>query len=238
MLVSNFDSLDRAMATPYVTIVHDEVSSTQDVAMNTLAEHTSAVLIVAGRQTAGRGRAGREWWQAPRGVAASLAFDDASLAADTTFTLAVGLAVRSSLRSLIDRDVQLKWPNDIVIEAGKAGGVLVQRAGPVTVAGCGLNLWWPDPPAGAAGLLEEDPGPDLGVALSQRWASSVFTGTQVWDRAAYKAACATLGTEVTWEPEGHGRAVDVDASGALIVETDTGLVSLRSGEVRTIRRAP
>jgi BirA family biotin operon repressor/biotin-[acetyl-CoA-carboxylase] ligase len=233
--VFNFDSVVRAMATPYVTIVHDEVSSTQDVATAALAEHTSAVLIVASRQRAGRGRSGNEWWQAPRGVAASLAFRNVSLAVDSTFTLTVGLAVRAAIRSAMQRDMQLKWPNDVVSSAGKVGGILVQRAAGVTVAGCGLNLWWPNPPAGAAGLLESDPGPDLGLTVSQHWASSVMTGEQGWDRDAYVAACATIGEEVTWEPGGRGRAVDVDAAGALIVETNRGPISLRSGEVRSIR---
>ena len=225
------------MATPYVTIVCDEVSSTQDVALAALAEHTSAVLIVASRQTAGRGRSGNEWWQAPRGVAASMAFSDEMLEVAAPFTLTVGLAVRSAVLASLGVEVQLKWPNDITTKTGKVGGILVQRTGAVTVAGCGLNLWWPEPPLGAAGLLDRDPGPDVGLPVSQHWASSVLTGVHGWDREGYVAACATLGEEVTWEPGGRGWAVDVDAGGALIVETEGGLVSLRSGEVRTVRSA-
>ena len=82
------------MATPYVTIIADEVRSTQDVAAAELQDSDHAVLIVASRQTAGRGRSGNEWWQAPRAVAASLAFLPGALAVDETFSLAVGLAVR------------------------------------------------------------------------------------------------------------------------------------------------
>lgn len=113
----------------------------------------------------------------------------------------------------------------------------MQRTGDMTVAGCGLNLWWPEPPPGVAGLLDLDPGPDLGLRVSQQWAGSVLAGTQRWDRAAYKAACATLGQAVTWDPDGHGRAVDVDSTGGLVVETRQGLINLRFGEVRTIRPA-
>jgi BirA family biotin operon repressor/biotin-[acetyl-CoA-carboxylase] ligase len=225
------------MATPYVTIVHDEVSSTQDTAAAALVEHAGAVLIVASRQTAGRGRFGNEWWQAPRGVAASVAFLEETPAVDPTFTLTMGLAVRAAIRSVVDLDVRLKWPNDITIPAGKVGGILVQRTGDVIVAGCGLNLWWPEPPPGAAGLLARDPGPDLGLRLSQHWANSVLTGGQSWDRKAYKEACATLGEEVKWEPGGHGRAVDVDAAGRLVIETGHGLTSLWSGQVHTVRSA-
>ncbi|MDJ0498393.1 MAG: biotin--[acetyl-CoA-carboxylase] ligase [Acidimicrobiia bacterium] len=225
------------MATPYVTIVHDEVSSTQDVAISALAEHTSAVVIVANRQTAGRGRFGNEWWQAPRGIAASLAFSNETLEVDATFGLTVGLAVRAAIKSVTNLDVRLKWPNDVTTEAGKVGGILVQRAAQVTVAGCGLNLWWPEPPPGAAGLCEHDPGPDLGLRISEHWARLVLTGGQSWDREAYRMACATLGNEVTWEPRGRGRAVDIDEAGGLVVESARGLTTVRSGEVHTIRSA-
>lgn len=223
------------MATPYVTIVHDEVSSTQDVAVAALEEHARAVLIVANRQTAGRGRHGNDWWQAPRGVAASLAIPDGTLVEGSTFTLTVGLAVRAAIRSVTQLDVQLKWPNDITVGAGKVGGILAQRNAGVTVVGCGLNLWWPEPPAGATGLFEQDPGPSVGLQVSQHWAHTIVAGAQPWDRDAYKAVCATLGEEVTWLPAGKGRAVDVDDDGALVVDTGRGLLALRSGEVHTVR---
>ena len=137
--------------------------------------------------------------------------------------------------SVTQLDVRLKWPNDVTVDAGKVGGILAQRNAGVTVVGCGLNLWWPKPPAGASGLFEHDPGPSVGLQISQRWAHSIVAGAQLWDRDAYKAACATLGDEVTWLPAGKGRAVDVDNDGALVVDTGRGLVSLRSGEVHTVR---
>jgi BirA family biotin operon repressor/biotin-[acetyl-CoA-carboxylase] ligase len=132
-------------------------------------------------------------------------------------------------------DVRLKWPNDVTVDTGKVGGILAQRNAGVTVVGCGLNLWWPEPPIGACGLLEHDPGPSVGLHVSQRWADSIVAGAQPWDRDVYKAACATLGEEVTWLPAGKGRAVDVDNDGALVVDTGRGLLSLRSGEVHTVR---
>ena len=60
------------MATPYLQFWEEEVSSTQDVARSRLA--TLPVVVVARRQTAGRGRAGAAWENAPRSLAVSAAF--------------------------------------------------------------------------------------------------------------------------------------------------------------------
>ncbi|MDJ0925418.1 MAG: biotin--[acetyl-CoA-carboxylase] ligase [Acidimicrobiia bacterium] len=229
------------MATPYVTIVADEVTSTQDVAARELENSTQPVLIVASRQSAGRGRSGSEWWQAPRAVAASLAFRNDAVPVPASFTLAVGLAVHEAIATEAGVAVMLKWPNDIELAVGaapggKVGGVLVERDAARTVVGCGLNLWWPQPPSGAAGLVAEDPGEALGERISRRWAQLLLAMGGAWNRAAYREVCSTLGERVTWEPTGEGTAVDVDEDGGLIVATETGRVTLRSGEVATVRR--
>jgi BirA family biotin operon repressor/biotin-[acetyl-CoA-carboxylase] ligase len=224
------------MATPYVTITLDEVESTQDVATKKLQSSALPVLIVASRQTGGRGRSGNVWWQAPRGVAASLAFSNDALVVDETFTLAVGLAVREAIAEVVEIDVALKWPNDIEVGGAKVGGILVERGGAHTVVGCGVNLWWPDPPVGATGLFPADPGPAVGTDLSRHWAAGLLSGAVVWDRERYIAACSTIGCQVTWDPSGSGTAIDIDRAGGLVVQTGRRAVTIRSGEVRTVRR--
>jgi BirA family biotin operon repressor/biotin-[acetyl-CoA-carboxylase] ligase len=225
------------MATPYVTIIADEVRSTQDVASEELQDSDHPVLIVASRQTAGRGRSGSDWWQAPRGVSASLAFPPGALAVAETFPLAVGLAVRNAVATVAGADIQLKWPNDLEFDGAKIGGILVERSSERTVVGCGLNLWWPEPPSGVGSIFTSDPGPEVGVWISEGWADEVFSNGAVWDRSEYKAACSTIGQSLTWDPDGLGRAIDVDGEGGLVVETVGGTMTLRSGEVRTIRPA-
>jgi BirA family biotin operon repressor/biotin-[acetyl-CoA-carboxylase] ligase len=225
------------MATPYVTIIVDEVSSTQDLAGAELQRSDRPVLIVANRQIAGRGRSGSEWWQAPRGVSASLAFAADALQVTETFSLAVGLAVRSAVATVAAVDLSLKWPNDLEFDDGKVGGILVERDNERTVVGCGLNLWWPEPPAGVSALFDYDPGPDVGAWISEGWAEGLLASQGRWDRDEYKRACSTLGKALTWDPDGLGRAVDVDLDGGLVVSTATGVTTLRSGEVRTLRGA-
>lgn len=223
------------MATPYVTIVLDEVTSTQDVATAELRGSDQPVLIVASRQTAGRGRSGNDWWQAPCALAASLAFSPETLEVKETFSLTVGLAVRAAVAGVAHLHVDLKWPNDLELDGRKVGGVLVERDEERVVVGCGVNLWWPEPPPGTGALFDDPPELAVGVAISEAWAGDVLQSAGAWDRDAYMAVCSTLGAEITWDPAGRGTATAVDERGGLVVTTAQGTTILRSGEVRTIR---
>ena len=231
--LSVYDSDIRVMATPYVTIIRNVVASTQDLAAEEVANSGGPALVIAHEQTTGRGRSGNVWWQATRGIAASLAFAPGPVA--DTFTLGVGLAVRQAIQEVAAIETDLKWPNDIEFHGGKVGGILVERRNDLVVAGCGLNLYWSDPPEGASGLLDVDPGPELGEEISRRWADSVFATRGAWDRDAYIAACSTIGQTITWQGGGPGKALTVDDSGGLVVMSDTSPMTLRSGVVQTVR---
>ena len=182
----------------------DEVGSTQDEARARF-EGTPA-LVLALRQNRGRGRHGRTWMSAPRALAASLAFSP-SLVPRHVGTAQPGC--RPGRRVGATRETDVKWPNDLVTGREKVGGILLEASGGVVVAGIGANLYWPDPPAGSAALLSEDPGPDLAGEIGVDWSVELLRrveyGPERWGRAEYVAACTTLGREITWEPEGTGR---------------------------------
>lgn len=136
--------------------------------------------------------------------------------------------------------VVLKWPNDLLVEEGKVGGILVEARGPLVVVGCGINLWWPDPPRGVAGLDDRPPGSgrreEVGHAWAGRFLESALDpagGAFTLDR--YRRQCVTLGQRVTWGTGGAGRAVDVDPEGALVVTGAGGRRKLRSEEVHHLR---
>ena len=123
-------------------------------------------VIVADRQSAGRGRRGRSWLSAPE---ASLTFSllwrfngpPGQLAG---LSLAVGVALARGLESLGARGVRLKWPNDVLLavdgDFAKLAGILIElasdRRGSQAVIGIGLNLLPPaeDLPQPAAGLTQ------------------------------------------------------------------------------------
>jgi BirA family biotin operon repressor/biotin-[acetyl-CoA-carboxylase] ligase len=222
------------MATPYSLQVHDEVTSTQDIAAAALVDQP--ILVVAGSQRAGRGRSQRTWESAPRAMAASLAMRPTwDLGSWPLIPLVAGLAAAD----ILEGDVTLKWPNDLLVGEDKVGGILVEGSGGVLVVGCGLNLWWPDPPAGSGALSIDDPGRqavvDTATAWAARFLARITSGPKEWGRSDYLARSATIGRRVTWEPTGEGEAIDIGDDGSLVVETELGIQRLIAGEIRHLR---
>ncbi|HEX2405373.1 MAG TPA: biotin--[acetyl-CoA-carboxylase] ligase [Acidimicrobiia bacterium] len=216
------------MATPYLQLWVEEVSSTQDLAREEVGR--LPVLVAAERQTAGRGRGGAAWLSAPRALAASLAFrpSDDDL---RPFSLMAGVAAARGLN-----DVSLKWPNDLMSDGVKVGGILVERADEVVV-GMGLNLWWPEAPEGIGALDDEDPGAGLHAQIAGLWAAELMRLVEAggWPLDEYRSLCTTLGKTISWEPEGRGRAVDVAEDGGLVVEVSGARQTLTSGAIRHLR---
>jgi BirA family biotin operon repressor/biotin-[acetyl-CoA-carboxylase] ligase len=99
--------------------------------------------LVAERQTAGRGRQGREWFDGTGNFMGStvvrLAPGDPPPA---SFALAVGLAVYEAVLPLLPdpAPLQLKWPNDVTYAGAKLAGILLEREGDALVVGVGVNL--------------------------------------------------------------------------------------------------
>ena len=222
------------MATPYSLQVYDEVTSTQDVAAAALVDEP--ILVVTGRQTEGRGRSRRTWESAPRAMAASLALRPPwDLGSWPLIPLVAGLAAAD----VLDAAVTLKWPNDLLIGESKVGGILVEGSAGVLVVGCGLNLWWPDPTAGSVALCVDDPGPEAMVGTATAWAERLLQqiagGPDDWGRSRYLQLSATIGRQVTWEPNGEGQAIDIGDDGSLVVETELGIQRLIAGEIRHLR---
>jgi BirA family biotin operon repressor/biotin-[acetyl-CoA-carboxylase] ligase len=111
-----------------------------------LQERSSLPLLLAAEeQTAGRGRRGRRWHSAPGtdvtfSIARSIARPARELA---VLSLVAGVAVASALRALGVAQASLKWPNDLLVEGAKLGGILVETrsdgAGTRAVFGIGIN---------------------------------------------------------------------------------------------------
>ncbi|MGQ0849282.1 MAG: biotin--[acetyl-CoA-carboxylase] ligase [Actinomycetota bacterium] len=222
------------MTTPYSMHIYDEVTSTQDVAAG--AYDGTPQVVAAGRQTAGRGRRHTGWETAPRALAVSAVFEpDWPAASWPLIPLIAGLSAAEILGPVI----RLKWPNDLLIDDEKVGGLLVEASGTRVVVGCGVNLWWPEPPPGRGGLYAADPGPDRYREVARQWADHLFAALkgrpETWPRDRYLERCSTIGRTINWEPQGVGRAVDVDETGALVVATDSGVQRLIAGEVHHVR---
>lgn len=218
--------------------MRDEVPSTQEVARRAVRPDRPAVAI-AHRQTRGRGRSGSEWVSAPRSVAVSLAM---WAAWEPVHWPLVPLTAGVAARRVLGDAVGLKWPNDVLLDGRKVGGILAEATGEVVVVGLGLNLYWPDAPGGYGALYGHDPSADAGPRLARAWADELLgelgRPADEWPREEYGRSCVTLGQRITWQPDGVGWAVDVAHDGALMVElAEGGRIELRSGEVRHVRPA-
>jgi BirA family transcriptional regulator, biotin operon repressor / biotin---[acetyl-CoA-carboxylase] ligase len=218
------------MATPYLQIFTSDVPSTQDLAVAKL--ESLPVAVIAPGQSDGRGRSGSRWENADRALAVSVAWpaDDEDR---RPFSLMAGIA---AIRAL-DGGPGLKWPNDVMREEKKIGGILIERSDKAVVAGLGLNLFWVEPPEGVGSAFDQDPGAKAHRELGALWVAELMAQVETggWPADEYREACNTLGRSITWEPNGEGIAAGISESGALLVDTMAGIEEIHAGAVRHVR---
>jgi BirA family transcriptional regulator, biotin operon repressor / biotin---[acetyl-CoA-carboxylase] ligase len=103
------------------------------------------LLVRARTQTSGRGRRGRVWFS-PEGQ--NLYMTVTLAPPEERYPLITGVAVREALASLLSNvDVEIKWPNDIIVSGKKLCGILCETRGSITAVGIGINVnqsSWPD----------------------------------------------------------------------------------------------
>jgi BirA family transcriptional regulator, biotin operon repressor / biotin---[acetyl-CoA-carboxylase] ligase len=215
----------------------------------------SGTVLVADVQSAGRGRRGRSWVSIPGGnLCFSLLWRFAAQQRLEGLSLVVGLAIVRALQSLQVSGLSLKWPNDILLDGRKLGGVLVEVAQGAqgewaVVIGIGLNLRQaPDladeiaQPFAALSECGEPPARELLLAAVLRALRDVLEAFARDGFAPFVDAWmpwhAMLGAEVTVEQHGlvrHGRCGGVDALGRLAIDMPEGQVFVFGGEV-SLRR--
>ncbi len=229
-------------------------STSSELLQRAEAGAPSGSVVVADRQTAGRGRRGRVWL-APEG--GSLAFSLLwRLAPDAKpplgLSLAVGVAVAKALEGFGMAGVSLKWPNDILLAGRKLAGILIELApvrgrGLAVVIGIGLNLRLPaDFPDGpeifATDLAAHLPGLPPREAVLAAVLTQLAEMLGAFDvagfpalrddwmlRHAHQDQAVRLLDEHRPAVEGICRGADVD--GALLLETPEGLTRILAGEV-------
>lgn len=214
------------------------------------------VLLATEEQTAGRGRMGKSW-QSQRGQSLTFSLALPLAPADWSgLSLAVGISLAESLHP----EVQLKWPNDLWLQGRKLGGILVETAHTgqgsgaqrMVVIGIGINIARPAaasmaglaegsalgmPSVAPAGLAEVCVGQTAGETL-ERVAPALLGNVRLFERegfvpfvARFAQRDALLDRSVGLSDGRVGEARGVDASGALMVKTASGVVAVTSSEV-------
>lgn len=248
-----------------IEILHS-IDSTNSHAMRRLqdpatpAAGTRSWVCLAESQTAGKGRRGRHW-VSPFGhnlyMSLLRAFGGGAAALDG-LSLVVGLAVVSALGDLGFRGLQLKWPNDVLLDGRKLAGILLEMSGDPSglchvVIGIGLNLR-SDPLRMAAvdqpwiALDEAGYRPAQRNAVAGAVLNRLLTALQLFERSGFapfmarwqESDCA-FGRELALQTAAgivEGKGMGVNQSGALLLQLADGSVQrFHGGEVSLRLRA-
>lgn len=247
-----------ALALPGVDVrVVEQCASTNSALLSD--PQRGPVLLAAETQTAGRGRRGRRWESPPgAGITFSLARDVSRPRRELgALSLVAGVAAAKALRSLGAAQASLKWPNDLLDDGRKLGGILVetrmQGSTPLAVIGIGIN--YRRDAALAAGLrrpvasLEESLSPlPSRNRIIRRIVETLLESLRAFDahgldsaREDWLALHAHAGQRVRVRLANgrtlSGIAAGLDGEGGLQLRTRSGLRAVRSGQVLSARAA-
>ncbi|MFP3868442.1 MAG: biotin--[acetyl-CoA-carboxylase] ligase [Desulfobacteraceae bacterium] len=214
--------------------------------------YPEGTLIVAETQTAGRGRLGRSWESpAGSGLYVSLILRPALPPMEMPkLTLTAAVAVVQALERAIGIAVGIKWPNDIIWQGKKLGGILTEMETDSDqmshlVLGLGLNVnnhRFPPPLEAIATSLAQSGKPCSRLAILQAWLQALdrlYARFQARDFAPilelWRRATVSLGKTVTVRQGSEtimGLALDLTPEGALLVQTTGGEIKpVFGGEV-------
>lgn len=230
-------------------VILDEVESTNSYALQMLAEGTlrDGAVIIADRQTAGRGRFKRAWFS-DGGLALTVAVMSPEPPHRVgPVTLNAGVAVAKALKAATGRDFYLKYPNDVMSEkehGKKVAGILVEakpaQGGTALIIGIGVNVGqsqFPEEIGPIAASLRQ-----LGFETRRETVAAEILNALETDlerpfcdlRAEWLNMDCTIGKRVrikNLKVDIEGMAAGLDETGALLVDTARGTVRITAGDV-------
>jgi BirA family biotin operon repressor/biotin-[acetyl-CoA-carboxylase] ligase len=237
-----------------VRIVAATASTNADVAALARAGEPEGTVVVAERQTAGRGRLDRDWQSPARAgvLLSALLRPTIEVASWSLLPLITGLAVVEALLAVGQVEAGLKWPNDVLVDDLKLGGILVERVESAVVIGIGVNV------STRANELPVDTATSLALvggvtdreillkeilrSLERRyvaWCDTGGAGATVIP--AYRERCETIGHHVNVHLPGgavvQGEASGIDDDGRLLVRDAVGAEhAFLVGDVTHVRK--
>jgi BirA family biotin operon repressor/biotin-[acetyl-CoA-carboxylase] ligase len=236
----------------------DTIGSTNDVCRAKVsAGRSEGLVVVAGEQTAGRGRRGHTWFSPPgSGLYVSVVLRPAAARTDparatTLLTLTAGVALAEGIQQATGLRIDLKWPNDLQVSRRKLGGILAESSGAgdrsdTVVVGYGINVLstaFPPELGDRATSLESELGRAIDrhhllaetlAALSRRYEDLLAGRFDAILDAWRGLAPAASGARVAWTTNAgtaSGVTAGIDDLGALLVRVGDTAERIVSGEV-------
>jgi BirA family biotin operon repressor/biotin-[acetyl-CoA-carboxylase] ligase len=237
-----------------ITVVTQTGSTNADVAAAARDGAAAGLVVVAEAQTGGRGRLDRQWQSPPRAgvLLSALLRPGVDPATWPLVPLLAGLAVSEAVLAVGQVDVGLKWPNDVMVDGRKLGGILTERVGDAVVVGIGINVSTRQAElaidtATSLALVGGSTDREILVkevlrALGRRyraWHDTAGGATSVIP--AYRERCGTIGQQVEVSLPGGdvvvGVATGIDDDGRLVVREDASGAETGwfVGDVRHVR---
>ncbi|MBM3896635.1 MAG: biotin--[acetyl-CoA-carboxylase] ligase [Thaumarchaeota archaeon] len=239
----------------------DTIDSTQNFASKISNQDNSGTLIIAQRQTSGKGRLGRKWTSPAGGIWLSVIFQpkfDVSYA--TLFPIASSLALGIAIEKTLNLRPELKWPNDITINGKKVAGMLVDisiESNQIEhlILGVGINykvnakklnavLKKSEHFYGTDSLLKKNQTPNP-TKLIQSFLYELEQICDILDNGNVKliikrwtAKSSTIGKKITVdtsESKITGKAVRIDYDGALVISKNGSHHRILVGDVNYLR---
>jgi BirA family biotin operon repressor/biotin-[acetyl-CoA-carboxylase] ligase len=234
-----------ALPAGYRLSLFDEIDGTNAEALRRIRAGAAAGdVILARRQSAGRGRRGNGWvsLEGNLHVTVTTAVPAGRPAAQLAFVAALGAgdAVRAVLPA--GRAFEYKWPNDLMLDGAKLGGILIEGAEDLFAVGIGINVAWAPAGLPAACLAATGAGATVADLLGRVchgldrwlgiWAAEGFAPLrEAWLRHAHRLH----GPIEARFPDGASAAgifSDIDRDGALVLRREDGTTrTIATGEV-------
>ena len=231
--------------------IFDVIESTNSYAKKNIDNNISDCVIIADRQTDGRGRCGRKFYSpADNGIYMSAVIKIDKIFSDIEpLTIAVAAVTHRAIEKVTGKKCEIKWVNDIYFDGKKICGILCENILRKNTAiverviiGIGINLKttedFPEELYDIAGALSmENIDRNLLIAEILKGIKE-FSSLFVFDKylSYYKEHSMVLGKMINFDKNNHkysGKVIDINSSGNLIVELfDKTLTVLKSGEVR------
>jgi BirA family biotin operon repressor/biotin-[acetyl-CoA-carboxylase] ligase len=230
----------------------DTLISTMEIAERLgLDGSVEGTLILTESQSKGKGRLGRDWFSPKhKGIYASLILRPKILPNFTPIlTLLTAVSICEAIKEAVGLDVQIKWPNDIIMHNKKLGGILTELNAEMdetrfVVIGFGLNVNNDKKSlvSGATSLKELKREDISRISLLQEVLRKIEANYLLFQKSGsepiiekWRNYAITLGKRVriiSHKQHFEGEAVDIDTDGGLLVRRDSGLTEkVMSGDI-------